>query len=606
MASLAEPASRCLGWPDPSGAGVAAFRVDLIRRYLRPHRKVVLQGAAALVVVNLLSVSIPLLVRRVIDDLQDGFALGDVLHQAALIVVLATVMGGVRLLSRLLVFGVGRQVEADLKQQIFDHLLLQEPGWVQTTGSGEVISRATSDVENVRRLLGFAVLSLTNTALAYALTLPAMLAIDPWLSLAAIGLYPLMLSAVRLFGGRMMRQQRRQQEALASLSDLIQEDLSGIGAIKIYGQERTEQAAFAGRNRSYRDAALGLARTRSTLFPLLEGISSVSLLLLLALGSGQLASGRLSIGDLVALILYVERLVFPTALLGFTLNTFQTGQVSLERIEDLLQRRPQIVSPAQPQPPASPSRGALEARGLTVRYPDAPRPALVDVSFRLEPGELVAVVGPVGCGKTTLARALGRMVAVEPGQLWFDGVDITRLELGQLRERVALVPQEGFLFTASLADNLRYGDPAAPLERVEQSAREARLEGDVKAFPDGYATLVGERGITLSGGQRQRTALGRALLVEAPLLVLDDALASVDNTTAAEILRNVRRQHNRTILMISHQLSAAAACDRVLVLEEGRLVQEGPHSALLEQPGTYRRLWERQQAAEQLQATAPG
>lgn len=585
---------------------MAAFRVDLIRRYLRPHRKVVLQGAAALVVVNLLSVTIPLLVRRVIDDLQDGFALGDVLGQAALIVALATVMGGVRLLSRLLVFGVGRQVEADLKQQIFDHLLTQEPGWVQTTGSGEVISRATSDVENVRRLLGFAVLSLTNTALAYALTLPAMLAIDPWLSLAAIGLYPLMLSVVRLFGGRMMRQQRRQQEALASLSDLIQEDLSGISAIKIYGQESTEQTAFAGRNRLYRDAALGLARTRSTLFPLLEGISSVSLLLLLALGSGQLASGRLSIGDLVALILYVERLVFPTALLGFTLNTFQTGQVSLERIEELLRRRPLIVSPAEPLAPASPSRGAIEARGLTIRYPDAPRPALVDVSFRVAPGELVAVVGPVGCGKTTLARALGRMVEVEPGQLWLDGIDITRLALDQLRQRVALVPQEGFLFTASLADNLRYGDPGASLERVEQSAREARLEADVKGFPDGYQTLVGERGITLSGGQRQRTALGRALLVEAPLLVLDDALASVDNTTAAEILRNVRQQQNRTILMISHQLSAAAACDRVLVLEDGRLVQEGPHSLLLEQPGTYRRLWERQQAAEQLQAAGSG
>ncbi|MCP9941287.1 ABC transporter ATP-binding protein [Cyanobium sp. ATX 6E8] len=586
---------------------MGAIRLDLIGRYLRPHRKVVFQGMAALVVVNLLSVSIPLLVRRVIDDLQDGFDLQDVLAQAALIVALATVMGAVRLYSRMLVFGVGRQVEADLKQQIFDHLLRQEPGWVQTTGSGEVISRATSDVENVRRLLGFAVLSLTNTVLAYALTLPAMLAIDPWLSLAAVGLYPLMLMVVRLFGGRMMRQQRRQQEALASLSDLIQEDLSGISAIKIYGQESTEQAAFAGRNRMYRDAALGLARTRSTLFPLLEGISSISLLLLLALGSGQLESGRLTIGDLVALILFVERLVFPTALLGFTLNTFQTGQVSLERVEDLLRRRPLIVSPSSPQPPSQPSRGAIEARGLTVRYPGAPRPALVDVSFVLHPGELVAVVGPVGCGKTTLARALGRMVEVEPGQLWLDGVDITALDLEALRAQVGLVPQEGYLFTATLADNLRYGEPEAPLERVQAAARQARLEGDIKGFPDGYNTLVGERGITLSGGQRQRTALGRALLVQTPLLVLDDALASVDNTTAAEILRSVREEQSRqrqtrTILMISHQLSAAAACDRVLVMEEGRLVQQGHHSELLAQGGTYRRLWDREQATEQLRA----
>ena len=576
-------------------------RLRRILHYLKPHRRIVLMGAVSLVVVNLLGVSLPLIVRNAVDALHGGFALSDVLQKAGLIIALATVMGLVRLWSRILVFGVGRQVEADLKQRIFDHLLLQEPGWVQSTGSGEVISRATSDVENVRRLLGFAVLSLTNTALAYALTLPAMLAIDPLLTLAAVGLYPLMLLVVRLFGGRMMKQQRRQQEALAQLSDLIQEDLSGIGAIKIYGQELMEQEAFEGRNRHYRDAALRLGRTRSTLFPLLEGIASVSLLLLLAIGSGQIESGRLTIGDLVALILFVERLVFPTALLGFTLNSFQTGQVSLDRIEALLQRESLVESPPEPMAPVQPARGVVEARGLTVRYPGAARPTLDGLSFRIEAGELVAVVGPVGCGKTTLARALGRMVVVDPDQLFFDGIDITRLTLEDLRRQVALVPQEGFLFTASLADNLRYGEPGAPMERVEEASRQARLEADVKGFPDGYATLVGERGITLSGGQRQRTALGRALLVEAPLLVLDDALASVDNNTAAGILAEIRLQRSRSVLMISHQLSAAAACDRILVLEEGRLVQEGHHRDLLAVAGPYRRLWEREQA-ERLQA----
>ena len=576
-------------------------RLRRILHYLKPHRRIVLMGALSLVVVNLLGVSLPLIVRNAVDALHGGFALSDVLQKAGLIIALATVMGLVRLWSRILVFGVGRQVEADLKQRIFDHLLLQEPGWVQSTGSGEVISRATSDVENVRRLLGFAVLSLTNTALAYALTLPAMLAIDPLLTLAAVGLYPLMLLVVRLFGGRMMKQQRRQQEALAQLSDLIQEDLSGIGAIKIYGQELMEQEAFEGRNRLYRDAALNLGRTRATLFPLLEGIASVSLLLLLAIGSGQIESGRLTIGDLVALILFVERLVFPTALLGFTLNSFQTGQVSLDRIEALLQRESLVESPPEPIAPVEPARGMVEARGLTVRYPGAARPSLDGLSFRIEAGELVAVVGPVGCGKTTLARALGRMVVVDPGQLFFDGIDITRLALEDLRRQVALVPQEGFLFTASLADNLRYGDPGASIERVEKASRQARLEADVKGFPDGYATLVGERGITLSGGQRQRTALGRALLVEAPLLVLDDALASVDNNTAAGILAEIRLQRSRSVLMISHQLSAAAACDRILVLEEGRLVQEGHHRDLLTVAGPYRRLWEREQA-ERLQA----
>ena len=573
-----------------------ALRLDLIARYLGPHRREVALGVVALVVVNLLSTAFPLLVRRIIESLKDGFSQQELLVEAALILALATVMGLVRLASRVLVFGIGRQVEADLKQRIFDHVLRQEPSFVQGMGSGEVISRATSDVENVRRLLGFALLSLANTALAYAMTLPAMLLINPGLSLAAVGLYPLMLMTVRLFGGRMMGQQRRLQESLASLSDLIQEDISGIGAIKIYGQEATEQKAFAGRNRAYRDAALGLARSRSTLFPLLEGISSISLLLLLALGSGQLERGSLSIGDLVALVLFVERLVFPTALLGFTLNTFQTGQVSLERIEALLNRRPLITSPARPQRAPEPAQGAVQAVGLTVSYPDAQRPALDNLHFTLAPGELVAVVGPVGCGKTTLARALGRLVQVPEGQLFFDGVDITALDLGSLRSRVALVPQEGYLFTCSLADNLRYGDPQASQGQVEQAAREARLEADIRGFPDGYDTLVGERGITLSGGQRQRTALGRALLVDAPLLVLDDALASVDNNTAAAILRSVREQERRTVLMISHQLSAAAACDRILVMEEGRLVQQGHHRDLVAVTGPYRRLWEREQA----------
>ena len=586
---------------------MAALRLDLIGRYLRPHRRTVLLGAIALVVVNVLRVTIPMEVRSVVDELQEGFSYAGVLRQAGWVVLLASTMGVIRLASRQLIFGVGRQVEVDLRQRLFEHMLRQEPDWIQSKGSGEVISRATSDVENIRRLLGFAILSLTNTLLAYALTLPAMLAIDPWLTLAAVGLYPVMLSSVRLFGGRMMRQKREQQEELSALSNLIQEDLSGIGAIKIYGQEGAEQEAFATRNRRYRDSAIRLAKTQSTLFPLLQGISSLSVLLLLAIGSGQLEAGRLSIGALVALILYVEQLVFPTALLGFTLNTFQTGQVSLERVEELLKREPKIKDPdpsdVQPHPPTE-RRGRFEARGLTVHYEGAEQNTLNGLSFCIEPGELVAVVGAVGCGKTTLARAFGRMVPLEPGQLFLDGMDVTQMPLKTLRRDVAIVPQEGFLFTSTLADNLRYGEPEASDQRVELAADQARLADDVKGFPDGFGTIVGERGITLSGGQRQRTALGRALLMSAPVLVLDDALASVDNNTAAAILDSIRAQDDRTIVMISHQLSAAAACDRILVMENGRIVQQGHHNALIQQPGVYKRLWERQQASQQLDALA--
>ena len=583
----------------------ASLKLGLIARYLRPQRKQLLRGALALLVVNLLGTTLPLLVQRTVNSLKPGFSLGDLLHQALWIALLASAMAGVRLWSRVLVFGAGRQVEILLRQRIFDHLLKQESGWVQTAGSGEVISRSTSDVENVRRLLGFAVLSLANTALAYAFTLPAMLAIDPWLSLAAIILYPLMLVVVGASGGRMMSQQRQQQQNLAQLSDLIQEDLSGISAIKIYGQEPTEVGAFASLSKRYRDAAIALARTRSTLFPLLEGISSLSLLVLLALGSGQLERGSLTLGGLIALILYIERLVFPTALLGFTLSSFQTGQVSLERVEDLLSREASIQDPIRADELQENSTGAsIEARDLCVRYPGAGKNSLNKLSFCVKPGELVAVVGPVGSGKTTLARALGRMLEVPSGQLFINGQDITCLKLADLRKQIAMVPQEGYLFSATLAENLCYGDPNAEILQLERVVQQAQLKADVESFPDRYQTLVGERGITLSGGQRQRSSLARALLVDAPLLVLDDALASVDNRTAAAILQSLTIDLHRTVLFISHQLSAAAACDRVLVIVDGQLVQEGTHRELVGQEGTYRRLWEREKASTDLEVAA--
>ena len=355
-------------------------------------------------------------------------------------------------------------------------------------------------------------------------------------------------------------------------------------------------------NNRYRDAAINLARTASTLFPLLQGLSSISLLLLIAIGSGQLSGGSLTVGGLVALILYVERLVFPTALLGFTLNTFQLGQVSLERVEEILNNEPRIKDKQNTIKITKPITGKLEAKNLSLSYEGYSRKILNKISFTIKPSEIVALVGPVGCGKTTLAKALGRMVEVEEGTLFLDDYDVTDLKLTDLRSHIALVPQEGYLFTETLRDNIRYGNPKASIGEVKDSAYEARMSDDIKGFPDGFETLVGERGITLSGGQRQRTALSRALLVNSKIIVLDDALASVDNKTASAILQTIKNQFNKTVLMISHQLSAAAACDRILVMNDGKIVQEGTHHNLIKSDGLYKSMWEREKAKEQIQA----
>ncbi|MDC3119046.1 ABC transporter ATP-binding protein/permease [Prochlorococcus sp. AH-716-K03] len=576
------------------------LNLKVIFKYLRPYKKEFLYGGIALLVVNVLSVLIPLEVKNIIDQLKEGFSSSFVISKSLWLMFLATCMGLIRLFSRQIVFGIGRKVEVNLRQKLFDHLLMQDPDWIQKKGSGDIISRATSDVENIRRLLGFTVLSLCNIVLAYSLTIPSMLSINKTLTVAALMIFPMILIIVSLFGGRMVSQRKIQQESLSKLSDLIQEDLSGISAIKIYGQEDAEKKEFNNFNKIYRNSAIKLARTASTLFPLLQGISSISLLILLGLGSSQLANGFITIGGLVALILFVERLVFPTALLGFTLNTFQLGQVSLDRVEEIFQNDPKIIDRPKAKFIKKKVKGIIEARNLKIKYEGAKFNSLNRLNFKINPGELIAIVGPVGCGKTTLAKSLGRTIEIPDGQLFLDNIDIKNIKLKDLRKHIAIVPQEAFLFTSTISENLKFGDPNASKSLVKTSAVNAGLIDDINSFPEGFNTIVGERGITLSGGQRQRTALGRALLVDASVVVLDDALASVDNKTASKIIEEMRQNKSKTILMISHQLSVAATCDRVLVMDKGQIVQEGIHNDLITTNGLYKKLWEREIATNKI------
>lgn len=588
---------------------MARLSFTKVGEYLRPYYGTLALGVAALIVVNGLAVLLREVIRSVVARLEElggkpnpvttplstflsGFdPIESLLWAAGLIMVIACLTWVIRMASRMWIFGVGRGVEYDLKQKIFDHLLVLPPSYFNQQSAGDIISIVTSDVENIRRLLGFALLSLADTFFAYGLTLPVMIGIDLRLSLLALMPYPFMMLLVRSFGSKMRDEQQVVQESIADVSTLLQEDLNNMALIKTYAQEENERRAFQQKNEELLEANLQMARTRNFLFPALGGIVGISLLIILGLGGGMIIDGSFELSSLITLILCVEDLTFPTALLGFTLTVIQRGQVSIDRVEGILAVPPAIIDPPEPvNLNYQRIEGRLEVRNLSFTYPGSKEVILQDISFTVNPGETLAIIGAIGAGKSTLANLIPRLQAVQPGTIFIDGIDITKMAVKDLRTIVTYVPQESFLFSLPILENIRYGKPDATLSQVEYFAEQAHIQSEILYFPKKYDTLVGERGITLSGGQRQRTALARALLMDSPILVLDDALSSVDNQTATNILLNLPK--NKTVIFITHKLSAAMNCDRILLLDRGQIKALGTHQELLATSPIYNKLWQ--------------
>jgi ATP-binding cassette, subfamily B, multidrug efflux pump len=570
-------------------------------RYARRYQLRYLAGIACLVVATSLAMSVPWLWKRALDAMAGGEGARPVLGYAAAIVGVALVQAVARTFSRFVIFNAGRDVEYDLRNDLFAHLESLPLGFYQRRQTGDLMSRLVNDVSAVRMLLGPGILNVIDTPVYYALGLTIMLSIDVPLTLAALAAYPLALVVVKRTSRLLMERMLRVQEGLADLSNHVQENLAGMHVVKAYGCEAHEVEDFARANDRFQEQSLRLARVRGFMFPVMGMVGGVGTLVVLWYGGTKVIDGRLSIGDLGAFIGYLQLLAWPTMALGWMLSILQRGRAAMIRLNELFTVTPAIADPPGATAP-EPFRGEITLRGVTFRYPgrpDAP-PALVDVDLTIPAGRTVALVGRTGAGKSSLLQLLPRLFDVEAGSVLLDGRDVRSLPLGWLRRHVGLVPQDPFLFSRSIRDNIGFAldTNGHGEEAIARAARQAALERDLADLPHGLDTLVGERGVTLSGGQKQRVALARVIAAAPRVLLLDDALSSVDAQTERQILDHLRGFfHQRTTVLVAHRITTVREADLIVVLDDGRVVEAGDHEALLARGGVYADLF-RQQALE--------
>jgi ATP-binding cassette, subfamily B, multidrug efflux pump len=571
--------------------------------YLARYRGLILLGLATVVVSNFLALGGLEFVRLGVDALErPGVTRADVGRYAAASAGLALLAGAGRFWMREILNGVSRRVETDLRDDFFAHLLRLDASFYAGHPTGEIMSRATTDLAAVRMVAGPAYMYLVNTAVFGALAIGRMLLLDPWMT--AVALAPLLLLPPVTIGfGRIIHDRFEGIQAqLGVVSTLAQENLAGQRIVKAYGQEEAQSARFREVSREALRRNVGLARTSGLFYPTLGLLAGLSLALALWVGGRAVMAGRVSTGELVLFLLYLGMLAWPMIALGWVINLFQRGAASMGRVSAVLAARPRIRDAADAPAPGA-VRGEVEFRDVGFRYPGTAREVLHDVSFRVPAGSTVALVGATGSGKSTVVALLARLHDPTSGEVLLDGVPLHRWPLARLREAVAVVPQDTFLFSDTLLENLALGFDESGherrLARVREAARVARLDATIAAFPAGYDTVLGERGVNLSGGQKQRAALARAVARDAPVLVLDDALSAVDTQTEHEILAELRQVFaGRTSVIVSHRVTAVMKADLVLVLDGGRVVERGTHAELLRRGGVYAALQRRQLLAE--------
>jgi ATP-binding cassette subfamily B protein len=568
--------------------------------YLWRYRRGLFLGMGALVIKDLAGAALPLMIRDAIDSLTQRLGPSVFLKFAAYLVGLSMLKGLFQYWMRVILIGISRDIEYDLRNDLFRHLVGLSSDFYSRVRTGDIMARATNDLNNVRMMLGPGIMYWTETSLTFLLAIAVMVSVDWRLAFFALLPAPVVSLVVILFGRRIHERFERIQAMFSDISSRVQENLTGVRMIRAFTQESAELRRFEDLNRQYIAQNLRLVRISGVFQPLLEALIGITFLAVLWVGGYQVLKGRISLGTFVMFNTYMGMLVWPMIALGWVVNLMQRGSASLARINELFGEKPSIAPPSSPV--VLPNvRGAIEFHDVSVTFSSGR--ALDGIDLHIEAGRTLAVVGHTGSGKSTLVSLIPRLIDPTQGSVRLDGIDLRALSPQDLRRHIGFIPQETFLFSATIAANIAFGVEQATEEEIRRAAELAGLASDIEDFPEGYRTMVGERGITLSGGQKQRMAIARAILRDPRVLVLDDALSSVDTLTEERILNSLSiLMRGRTVILISHRVSTVRQADRIIVLEKGRIVEQGTHGELLLVGGYYADLSRKQMLEEELEA----